>query len=89
MLEDQEVRDELAGSTGVVVLLRNNKLYCGNVGDSRAIISVAGVAKPLSFDHKPSSEKERQRIVSAGGWVDWNRVNGEFFHLRHSVVLGW
>lgn len=29
-----------------------------NAGDSRSVISVKGEVKPLSFDHKPSSESE-------------------------------
>ena len=50
----------------------------GNVGDSRSVASVKGHAKPLSFDHKPSNEEESKRIVAAGGWVEFNRVNGKF-----------
>jgi len=54
-----------------------NTLYQGNVGDSRAIASVSGRVEELSFDHKPSNELETKRIVAAGGWVEFNRVNGE------------
>ncbi|THD20967.1 Phosphatase [Fasciola hepatica] len=68
--------DELAGSTGIVVLLREHMLYCGNAGDSRAVCSRHGVAEPLSTDHKPTLPGERERITAAGGWVDANRVNG-------------
>lgn len=68
--------DELAGSTGIIVLLRNNVLYCGNAGDSRAVCSRRGVADLLSTDHKPTLRGEKERIIAAGGWVDANRVNG-------------
>lgn len=68
--------DELAGSTGIVVLLRDQMLYCANAGDSRAVCSRLGVAYPLSVDHKPSLRGEKERILAAGGWVDANRVNG-------------
>lgn len=27
-----------SGSTGVAVLLKNDKIYCANVGDSRAVM---------------------------------------------------
>jgi len=85
MLEDKEVRDELAGSTGIIVLIKDNLIYCGNAGDSRAVASVGGRAVSLSHDHKPSIQAERERIISAGGWVDWNRVNG---NLALSRALG-
>lgn len=29
--------------------------------------------RPLSFDHKPMDTKERARIESAGGFVEFNR----------------
>jgi serine/threonine protein phosphatase PrpC len=48
-----------------------------NAGDSRAIISTAGKSKALSYDHKPVDPKENQRIVNAGGFVEFGRVNGK------------
>ncbi|XP_050434755.1 probable protein phosphatase 2C T23F11.1 [Adelges cooleyi] len=85
MAEDELLKDELAGSTAVVVLLKDNTLYCANVGDSRAIASVKGVVEPLSYDHKPNNEVETKRIEAAGGWVMFNRVNG---NLALSRALG-
>lgn len=85
MLKDENMRDELAGTTAVIVLIKNGKIYCGNVGDSRAVASVAGQVQQLSFDHKPSNETETKRIVAAGGWVEFNRVNG---NLALSRALG-
>ena len=57
----------------------------GNVGDSRAIASVRGRVQNLSYDHKPNNELEAKRIVAAGGWVEFNRVNG---NLALSRALG-
>jgi protein phosphatase 2C family protein 2/3 len=48
----------------------------GNAGDSRAVLSFRGRAIPLSDDHKPTNEGELARIHAAGGWVEFNRVNG-------------
>ena len=39
-------------------------------------MSVGGEAKPLSFDHKPTNQGETSRIVAAGGFVEFGRVNG-------------
>lgn len=50
-----------------------------NSGDSRAVLSVGGEAKAMSYDHKPTNKGENSRIVAAGGFVEFGRVNGEFF----------
>ncbi len=54
----------------------NSSFNQGNVGDSRAIASVNGNVEVLSVDHKPNNDDERKRITAAGGWVEFNRVNG-------------
>ena len=59
--------------------------FQANVGDSRAIAGINGSYKVLSLDHKPSKEIERRRILAAGGFVSYNRVNG---HLATSRALG-
>lgn len=48
-------------------------------------MSVGGEAKPLSFDHKPTNQGETSRIVAAGGFVEFGRVNG---NLALSRALG-
>lgn len=85
MLDDDSLKNEQSGSTAVTVIIKNNRVYCANVGDSRAVASVRGVAEPLSNDHKPNNPDEYDRIISAGGWVDFNRVNG---NLALSRALG-
>jgi len=50
--------------------------FKANVGDSRAVASVRGHAQLLSFDHKPHHDREMRRINAAGGFVEFNRVNG-------------
>ncbi|XP_041461693.1 probable protein phosphatase 2C T23F11.1 [Lytechinus variegatus] len=85
MLKDETMKDEPAGTTALVAVLKNNKVYCGNVGDSRCVMSICGHAKPLSFDHKPGNENESRRIIAAGGWVEFDRVNG---NLALSRALG-
>ena len=52
---------------------------------SRAVACWSGQAEPLSVDHKPSNELEFKRINAAGGWVEFNRVNG---NLALSRALG-
>ena len=68
---------------------RNNLVFekkiKGNVGDSRSIASVRGRVQNLSYDHKPNNELETKRILAAGGWVEFNRVNG---NLALSRALG-
>ena len=78
-----------AGCTAVAVLQVGQQLYTANCGDSRACIGRNGTAVPLSFDHKPVDEIERNRIVNAGGFITEAqghfRING---NLNLSRSLG-
>lgn len=74
------------GSTAVTAILINcEKLVVANIGDSRAVICKNGVAKQLSVDHEPSSEREH--IEGRGGFVsnfpgDVPRVDGQLAVAR-------
>jgi serine/threonine protein phosphatase PrpC len=85
MLNDEQIKEQMAGTTAICVLIRDNKLYCANAGDSRAIASRNGTLVTLSNDHKPNNPEEMDRIYNAGGWVEFNRVNG---NLALSRALG-
>jgi len=51
----------------------SRRIYCGNIGDSRAVLVCEQhgkhIAKPLSFDQKPDNPGERERIEAAGGRI--------------------
>lgn len=85
MLYNESWGEQMAGSTAVVVLIKNNRLYCANAGDSRAVACINGRVETLSMDHKPNNEAESKRINEGGGWVEFNRVNG---NLALSRALG-
>jgi protein phosphatase 2C family protein 2/3 len=60
-----------AGSCGLFSFFFNGKIYIGNVGDSRAIIS-RGFGKSrigITVDHKPDEKGESERIKRNGGQV--------------------
>lgn len=74
--EDAELSKDPSGCAATSVIITSDKIFCGNAGDSRTVMSVGGTVKALSFDHKPTNEGEKARIVNAGGFVDMGRVNG-------------
>ena len=61
------------------------RIIAANAGDSRLVLGLKGEAKPLSFDHKPGNPEEHSRILNAGGFVEFDRVNG---NLALSRALG-
>ncbi|KAK4763782.1 hypothetical protein SAY87_013220 [Trapa incisa] len=64
---------DAVGSTAAVAIVTPEKIVVANCGDSRAILSRAGKAVPLSFDHKPDRPDELNRIQEAGGRViNWD-----------------
>lgn len=68
------------GSTGVVAILVDNKLYIANVGDSEACVvsTVNGevTTENLTTPHKASEPSEKARVEELGGHVFWGRVFG-------------
>ncbi|ORX34096.1 phosphatase 2C-domain-containing protein [Kockovaella imperatae] len=75
-----------SGCTAVTVLATGDgRLICANSGDSRCVLGVKGEAKALSNDHKPTNKEETARIQSAGGFVEFGRVNG---NLALSRAMG-
>ncbi|KAG1439030.1 hypothetical protein G6F56_012433 [Rhizopus delemar] len=73
--QDPDLKDDHSGCTAIVVLVDNDVIYVGNVGDSRAVISTGGKASALSKDHKPNDANESKRIKNAGGHIKNGRVN--------------
>lgn len=77
IVDDVRVDTTLSGTTGVVSVIRGQKLYVANVGDSRAIFGVrdlhsenkAFFAKEVTIDHKPDHPEEKKRIQEVGGRV--------------------
>jgi serine/threonine protein phosphatase PrpC len=55
---------------------------CSNVGDSRCVLGTKSKVIAFTEDHKPSNEEEKERIEKAGGFVRFDRVNGELAMSR-------
>ncbi len=63
-----------SGSTATVVALTKDRLIVANAGDCRCVLFKMnelgqGQCIALSTDHKPDREDEKQRIITAGGYV--------------------
>jgi len=54
-----------------MVIIVEDICYVVNLGDSRAILSLnyGSSIHPLSKDHKPNLESEKQRISENGGYI--------------------
>lgn len=66
------------GTTALVALVADRRLYVAHVGDSRAmLVSRRGVFTVLTKDHSAEAHAEEQaRVVGAGGWIESGRVSG-------------
>ncbi|ORY32193.1 phosphatase 2C-like domain-containing protein [Naematelia encephala] len=75
-----------SGCTAVVGLVtKDGRIIVANAGDSRSVLGYRGEAKAMSNDHKPTNKEETTRITSAGGFVEFGRVNG---NLALSRAIG-
>ncbi|RXK37355.1 PP2Cc protein phosphatase [Tremella mesenterica] len=83
---DPNFFNDPSGCTAVVGLVTTDgRIIVANAGDSRSVLGYKGIAKDLSHDHKPTNAGETARITSAGGFVEFGRVNG---NLALSRAIG-
>ena len=74
-----------SGSTAVSCLVRRDRMWTSNSGDSRAVVAYLDdklnlKCQSLSNDHKPDIEAEAQRIFSSGGRIEpFRQNNGKFY----------
>ncbi|RUS14914.1 protein phosphatase 2C Ptc3 [Endogone sp. FLAS-F59071] len=81
-IKDELIKDD-SGCTAVVAIIESGKrVIVGNAGDSRAVISINGKVKDLSYDHKPRNKIESERIIAANGYIKNYRVNGDLSLTR-------
>jgi serine/threonine protein phosphatase PrpC len=73
LLRNYRIDSEFSGTTLSMAIIRGNHVTGVNIGDSRVILGKeeAGrmVAQDITFDHKPESPKEKERILACGGRV--------------------
>ena len=50
----------------------------------RQVLCRAGVAEPLTLDHRLDDERERQRVASEGGTIEGDRLGG-FLHCSRAL----
>ncbi|WWD05408.1 hypothetical protein V865_003485 [Kwoniella europaea PYCC6329] len=83
---DPNFFNDPSGCTAVVGLItKDGRIIVANSGDSRSVLGYKGQAKAMSNDHKPTNKEETARITSAGGFVEFGRVNG---NLALSRAIG-
>lgn len=83
--QDASQGRDSSGCTSVTAMITPTHVLCANAGDSRCVLGTGDGTKPMSSDHKPYNEFEKRRIEAAGGFVQWNRVDGD---LAVSRALG-
>ncbi|KAJ6252638.1 hypothetical protein M0813_14010 [Anaeramoeba flamelloides] len=62
-------KNEISGSTAIIILIVDNRIFCGNIGDSRSVLCRNNNPVRMSVDHKPYLPQERERITKSGGVV--------------------
>lgn len=78
MLNKQVVKKwKSQGSVIGVIIVSDEKIYSYNIGDVRAVmIYPDGKVERISHDHRAADPQEAKNIVSRGGFVRDDRLNG-------------
>lgn len=73
LLRNYRIDSEFSGTTLSMAVIRGNHLTGINIGDSRVILGKEEggriVAQDITFDHKPDTPAEKERILGHGGRV--------------------
>ncbi|KNC56028.1 uncharacterized protein AMSG_02040 [Thecamonas trahens ATCC 50062] len=75
-------RDMKDGSTATMVAITHTQIVAANLGDSRAVLSIAGVAQPLTVDHNVDLPEEAKRLRALGA-----RIRGKYVRAREGNSL--
>ena len=82
-----------SGTCGLILLIINNDVYIGNVGDSRCIGSFNNgkIQRDITRDHKPNTPYEKERIIENGGQIYQTKTHikvEENSILKNKILLG-
>ena len=75
--KNNDIDANFSGTTCVMVFQVGDRILCGNVGDSRAIMVKGNNVIPLSIDQKPDDPEESKRIKECGGEISQYEEDGE------------
>lgn len=66
-----------SGSCAIILIIMDDNVFIGNLGDSRALLSEASGKKlfQLTRDHKPNDPEEKKRVEKNGGYIYQNVVS--------------
>ena len=93
----KSVDASVSGTTAVTCLIKEQRIWIANSGDSRAVVARKVLDNPgalqaidLTIDHKPDSPKEMERILRMGGHVTPAGANGSpsrVWHNRRGLAM--
>uniref|UniRef100_A0A183CER1 protein-serine/threonine phosphatase n=1 Tax=Globodera pallida TaxID=36090 RepID=A0A183CER1_GLOPA len=87
MMTNDGIREEMSGSTAVVVLIKDNFIYCANAGDSRAVASVSGRAVALSTGmYKVEFNRVNGNLALSRAFGDFSFKKNESKSAREQIV---
>ena len=78
-----------SGSCGAITIVKNNKLIISNTGDSRIVVYKNGKLFFATEDHKPNSDKEKERIKNSGGQIYQTTSLIPLYYNGKKIDLPW
>jgi serine/threonine protein phosphatase PrpC len=81
---------EYSGSCVIIILIIEYKVYCANLGDSRALYSQNSSKEiyQINKEHKPNLKSEKERIYKNGGKIYQNENNLGLINIPWRILPG-
>jgi protein phosphatase PTC2/3 len=88
----EEISSQLSyqesGTVAVDILIKDNMIYCANVGDARSIVVSKKGLTQLTVDHRIANVDERERIEKSGGIIINSYVSNGVGGLMPTRTIG-
>lgn len=76
------------GSTATITIITPSKVYVSNIGDSEAFVALSSSKKPIVMTIEDKVESETERIIKAGGKIEYSSGMARIHGLNLSRSFG-
>jgi len=84
----KDLSAQKSGTTAVNFLVKNKIIFFANAGDARLVVMEKSSVKQLTYDHRLTDPRERQRVLNQGAFIEEPYVYKNDYGLMPTRTIG-